>query len=59
MFSKKNFREIGSFHLTSFLAWTLLNFLAQCVKNKIDEIIKRIINWEIILFKNKKSTITK
>ena len=53
-FPKKNFREIGSFHLTSFLAWTLLNFLAQCVKNKIDEIIKRIINWEIILFKNKK-----
>ena len=54
MFSKKNFREIGSFHLTSFLAWTLLNFLGPSVKKKNDENKKRIINWEIILFKNKK-----
>ena len=27
---KKEFREINSFHLTSFLAWTFLNFLAHC-----------------------------
>ena len=28
--SKKKFREIDSFHLTSFLAWNFLNFLAYC-----------------------------
>ena len=27
---QKNFREIDSFHLTSFLAWTFLNVLAHC-----------------------------
>ena len=27
----KKIREIDSFHLTSFLAWTFLNFLAHCV----------------------------
>ena len=27
---QKKIREINSFHFTSFLAWTFLNFLAQC-----------------------------
>ena len=29
---KKKFREIDSFHFTSFLAWIFLNFVANCEK---------------------------
>jgi len=29
-YPEKKYREIDSFHLTSFLAWTFLTFLAHC-----------------------------
>ena len=37
-YTKKKFREIDSFNLTSFLAWTFLNFLVHCVVNVLTKL---------------------
>ena len=50
--SKNKFREIDSFHFTSFLAWTFLNLLGYCVMQnfRCEKLVKLLLKGSIFSY---------